>query len=77
VDPVVAALQTAWVQEDGGQCCYCSPGQIMMATALLKSNPNPSVDDIKNNQLGNLCRCGNYLNIIASIQAAAQSLGSG
>jgi aerobic-type carbon monoxide dehydrogenase small subunit (CoxS/CutS family) len=76
-DRVVAALQSAWVQEDGGQCGFCSPGQIMMAAALLKSYPNPSVDDIKNNQLGNLCRCGNYPNIIASIQTAAKSLGSG
>jgi xanthine dehydrogenase YagT iron-sulfur-binding subunit len=74
-DPVVVALQNAWLQEDGGQCCYCSPGQIMSATALLKTNSNPSVDDIKSALAGNLCRCGNYPNIIASVQLAAQTLG--
>ncbi len=74
-DPVVAALQSAWLEKDGGQCCFCSPGNIMAATALLKANPNPSVDDIKTALSGNLCRCGNYLNIIASIQLAATNLG--
>jgi len=76
-DRVVAAIQTAWVQQDGGQCGYCSPGQIMTAAALLKQNPNPSVDQIKANNSGNLCRCGNYPNIIASIQLAAKNLGGG
>lgn len=74
-DPVIAALQAAFVQEDGGQCAYCSPGQIMAAAGLLKQNTNPTVDEIKAAQSGNLCRCGNYLNIIQSVQAAAQSLG--
>ena len=73
-DPVVVALQNAWLQEDGGQCCYCSPGQIMTAAALLKNNLNPSVDDILSSNAGNLCRCGNYPNIIRSIQLAAQTL---
>jgi len=76
-DPVISALQYAWVQQDGGQCAYCSPGMIMAATALLKRNPSPSLDDIKTALSGNLCRCGNYPNIIASIQLAAKSLGGG
>ena len=74
-DPVIAALHTAFVEEDGGQCAYCSPGQIMAAAGLLKQNTNPTVDEIKTAQSGNLCRCGNYLNIIRSVQAAAQALG--
>ena len=74
-DPVISALQNAWVQQDGGQCAFCSPGQIMAATYLLRQNPNPTVDDIKASQSGNLCRCGNYPNIIASIQLAAKNLG--
>jgi len=74
-DPVIAALQTAWVQNDGGQCAFCSPGNIMAAAGLLKVNANPTVDEIKTALSGNLCRCGNYLNIIASIQAAATALG--
>ena len=76
-DPVIGAIQNAWVQQDGGQCGYCSPGQIMTAAALLKQNANPSVDEIKANNSGNLCRCGNYPNIIASIQLAAKNLGGG
>ncbi|MDG6901384.1 MAG: (2Fe-2S)-binding protein [Nitrososphaerota archaeon] len=74
-DPVIGALQNAWVQQDGGQCAFCSPGNIMSATALLKQNPNPTVDDIKTALSGNLCRCGNYPNIIASVQLAAKNLG--
>ena len=77
VDPVVVALQTAWAAEDGGQCCFCSPGFIMASTALLKKNKNPTVDDIKTALSGNICRCGNYVNIIASVQAAAKTLGGG
>lgn len=74
-DPVVNALQQAWVTEDGGQCTYCGPGQIMAATALLKSNTNPTIPQIKAALSGNLCRCGNYMHIIAAVQAAAKNLG--
>lgn len=77
-DPVVSALQEAWVQEDAGQCAYCAPGQIMQAAGLLKANPTPAVADIKKALSGNICRCGAYLAIIAAVQAAASSLqGSG
>ncbi|MDG7023301.1 MAG: (2Fe-2S)-binding protein [Nitrososphaerota archaeon] len=73
-DKVVAALQTAWVDADAGQCAFCSPGFIMSATALLKSNPNPTVDDIKQGLNGNICRCGAYLAIIEAVQNAATAL---
>ncbi len=76
-DPVIVALQNAWLPNDGGQCCFCSPGQIMAATALLKKTVSPSVADIKQALSGNICRCGNYLNIIASVQAASKTLGGG
>ena len=75
-DPVEAALDQAWVTADGGQCSYCGPGYIMTATALLKTNPNPSVDDIKAACSGNLCRCGNYMHIITAIQLAATNLAA-
>jgi aerobic-type carbon monoxide dehydrogenase small subunit (CoxS/CutS family) len=74
-DPIVVALQNAWVANDGGQCAFCGPGMIMAAAQLLKTNTNPTVDQIKATLSGNLCRCGNYLNIIASVQAAATALG--
>ena len=75
-DPVVAALVQAWNPNDAAQCGYCGPGMIMAATALLKSNPNPTVAQIKSALSGNLCRCGAYINIIAAVQAAAVSLGT-
>ena len=76
-DSVLNALQTAWVQADGGQCSYCQPGQIMAATALLKQTPNPSLDQIKQGMSGNICRCGNYAGIISGVQLAAQNLSNG
>ncbi len=77
-DSVVAALQKAWVVADAGQCSYCSPGFIMAATALLKSNPNPTDDDIKKALSGNICRCGVYVEIIEAVQQASANLrGSG
>ncbi len=75
-DPVVAALMQAWIANDAAQCGYCGSGMIMASTALLKSNPTPTVDQIKSALSGNLCRCGAYLNIIEAVQAAAASLGS-
>jgi aerobic-type carbon monoxide dehydrogenase small subunit (CoxS/CutS family) len=74
-DPVVNALQQAWVTADGAQCGFCGPGFIMSSTALLKANPNPTVADIKEALSGNLCRCGNYVHIIAAVQLAAKNLG--
>ncbi len=76
-DPVVNALQQAWVTDFGGQCAYCSPGFIMAATALLKANPNPTVGQIKTATSSNLCRCGNYMHIISAIQLAATNLAGG
>jgi aerobic-type carbon monoxide dehydrogenase small subunit (CoxS/CutS family) len=74
VEPVLSALQNAWHEMDASQCGYCQEGQLMSATALLKSNPNPTVDEIKAGMSGNLCRCGTYMNIIEAIQLASKSL---
>jgi xanthine dehydrogenase YagT iron-sulfur-binding subunit len=73
-DPVLQALQTAWVPNDASQCGYCQPGRLMAATALLKNNSAPSTDQIKQAIDGNLCRCGTYINVMAAIQQAAASL---
>jgi len=73
-DPVISALQQAWVTEDAGQCAYCGPGMIMSAAGLLKTNTNPTVAQIKAALSGNICRCGAYVAIIAAVQAAAASL---
>ncbi len=74
-DSVLQALQAAWITNDASQCGYCQPGQLMTATALLKSNPSPTTDEIKSAMRGVICRCGTYLNIIEAVQAASTSLG--
>lgn len=73
-DKVLAALQQAWIPADASQCGFCQAGRLMAATALLKSNPNPSVDEIKAAIQGVLCRCGTYMNGITAIQNAAKIL---
>ena len=75
--PVGRNVQTAWLDLEVVQCGYCQPGQIMSATALLASNPDPTDEDIDNAMSGNICRCGTYLRIREAIKAAAKSLASG
>jgi len=69
-------LQRAFIDHGGFQCGFCTPGQIMAAYALLKNNPDPSDDEIKEGMLGNLCRCTGYYKIIDSIKAAATELAA-
>jgi xanthine dehydrogenase YagT iron-sulfur-binding subunit len=61
-------MQTAFIAHDGFQCGYCTSGQIMSATALLKEPCGPSDADVKECMSGNLCRCGAYPGIVAAIQ---------
>ena len=67
LDPV----QQAFLDEDGGQCGYCTPGFLMSARALLDSNPDPSDDEIREALSGNLCRCNAYGRILQSVRTAA------
>ena len=64
-------VQKAWLKHDVPQCGYCQAGQIMTATALLKSNPSPSDEEIEEAMNGNLCRCGTYLRIKQAVKTAA------
>ncbi|MBS0542778.1 MAG: (2Fe-2S)-binding protein [Proteobacteria bacterium] len=76
-DPVGSAVRAAWVKHDVVQCGYCQSGQIMSATAFLKSLPRgtqPSSADIDAAMAGNLCRCGTYARIRAAIADAARTL---
>jgi len=66
-------VQEAWLEEDVPQCGYCQAGQIMSASALLESNPNPSDDEIDTAMNGNICRCGTYTRIKKAIKRAAAS----
>ena len=61
-------MQQAFLDHDGFQCGYCTPGQIMSAVALLRERCGPNDDDVRECMSGNLCRCGAYPNIVAAIQ---------
>ncbi len=72
-DEHLTPLQDAFIRHGGFQCGICTPGQIISATALLAENPHPSVDEVKEWMMGNLCRCTGYYKIIESILAAADA----
>ena len=67
-------LQRAFLELDALQCGYCTPGQLIAATALLSRNANPTEDEIRAAMSGNLCRCGTYPKIIRAVSAAAAAL---
>lgn len=66
----MGVVQESFYEEDGYQCGYCTPGQIMSAEGLLRKNPEPTLDEIQRGMSGNLCRCGAYVNIFRSVQKA-------
>ena len=70
------ALQDAFMACHGLQCGFCTPGMLMSACALLRHEPNPSEAQIVDALEGNLCRCTGYVNIVASVQQAAQTLAA-
>ena len=65
-------LQQGFHEEHGLQCGFCTPGMIMRAVELLGKNPNPTEDEIRTGISGNLCRCTGYVNIVKSVQYAAE-----
>ncbi len=67
-------LQTAFLNNDGGQCGFCTPGFLMSAKALLDANPAPTEEQVRLALSGNICRCNAYGRIIASVREAARLL---
>jgi xanthine dehydrogenase YagT iron-sulfur-binding subunit len=65
-------VQRAFIEEDGFQCGYCTPGQVMATEALLRKTPEPSFDEIREGLSGNLCRCGAYNHILSAVARAAE-----
>ena len=65
-------VQEGFKEEHGLQCGFCTPGMMLVATALLNENPSPSADEIRWAISGNLCRCTGYQNIVKAIQWAAE-----
>src|ERR671925_475207 len=74
IGPELHPIQTAFIQDGGAQCGYCTPGMLMMSKALLDENPDPSEDDIRFALSGNLCRCTGYAKIIQGVQDAAAEI---
>jgi carbon-monoxide dehydrogenase small subunit len=70
-------VQEGFWQEHGLQCGFCTPGMMMTSVALLEEKPNPTEEEIRLAISGNLCRCTGYMNIVKSIQYAAQKLRQG
>ncbi len=64
-------LQAAFIEHDGFQCGYCTPGQIMSGVACIREGHAGSDDEIREWMSGNLCRCGAYSNIVAAVRQAA------
>ncbi len=71
----LSPMQQAFVDHDAYQCGYCTSGQIMSATALLKEPIGPADNDVREAMSGNLCRCGAYTNILAAIQQVRKEKG--
>jgi aerobic carbon-monoxide dehydrogenase small subunit len=68
-------LQRAFHEEHALQCGYCTPGMIMAAADLLRDNPNPTEEEVRDGLEGNLCRCTGYQNIVRAVLKAAGSAG--
>lgn len=64
-------LQQAFIDNDGQQCGFCTPGFVVACKAFLDKNPHPKPDDLKTGLGGNLCRCGTYIGVRAAVMQAA------
>jgi len=67
-------VQQAFIEKDGYQCGFCTPGFIISSVALLNKNKNPTLEETKNALSGNLCRCGNYSKIYDAVSAASKNM---
>jgi len=71
-DGELSSVQQGFKQEHGLQCGFCTPAMMLVGTALLERNPDPTEDDIRWAISGNLCRCTGYMNIVKAIRWAAE-----
>ena len=67
-------LQEGFMQEHGLQCGFCTPGMLIRSYRLLRENPNPTDDEIRQGISGNLCRCTGYQNIVKAVRYAADKM---
>jgi aerobic-type carbon monoxide dehydrogenase small subunit (CoxS/CutS family) len=73
-DGILHPLQKAFLENNGVQCGFCTSGMIMSAKALLDHNPDPTEDEVRASIAGNLCRCTGYVQIVESIENAAEMI---
>ncbi|MFP3200660.1 MAG: glyceraldehyde dehydrogenase subunit gamma [Sulfolobus sp.] len=73
-DGKLHSIQEAFKENYALQCGYCTPGMIMQTYYLLKDNPSPSEEEIRDGLHGNICRCTGYQNIIKAVKDASQRL---
>ena len=76
-DGRLSAVQRGFHEKLGAQCGYCTPGFIMASAGLLRRNPHPSEDDIREALGSNICRCTGYVKIVEAVQLASELLVSG
>jgi carbon-monoxide dehydrogenase small subunit len=76
-DGTLHPLQQSFIENNGVQCGYCTSGMIMSAKALLDRSPDPTEEEIRVSIAGNICRCTGYVQIVRSIQQAAEMAKSG
>jgi carbon-monoxide dehydrogenase small subunit len=69
----LSPVQAGFHEEHGLQCGFCTPGMMLVGTALLERNPNPTEEEIRWAISGNICRCTGYMNIVKAIQHAAKA----
>jgi xanthine dehydrogenase YagT iron-sulfur-binding subunit len=67
-------VSAAFVEHDGQQCGYCTPGFVMAAKGFLDKHPNPTEADVERGLGGNLCRCGTYVGVRKAVLAAAKNM---
>lgn len=73
-DGTLHAVQQAFIDENSPQCGFCTPGQVMSAVALLRSNPRPTRKEALQAMSGNLCRCGAYEHYLNGVMRASGQL---
>jgi xanthine dehydrogenase YagT iron-sulfur-binding subunit len=69
----MSAVQAAFVEADALQCGFCTPGFVVASTALLRQNPSPTLEQVKDGLAGNLCRCGTYSRVFEAVLKAART----
>ena len=73
----MSALQQAFVEHDGQQCGFCTPGFVVACSAFLDTHPDPNLEEVRAGLGGNLCRCGTYAGVTAAALDAAKAMKGG